>query len=108
MTKLRTAEDSKGLDKFAKDRADEANGGTSTNNTFVELGRTPEAETIEIEPAILEQSASVTSDIIDVTKLADGELTTTAPSLFEDDIRTPHAQEVDFFSTICNAVPDHI
>ena len=30
----------------------------------------------------------------------DGESTTTAPSLFDDDIGTPHTQEVDFFSTI--------
>ena len=79
--------------------------------TFVEPDQMPEAETIEIEPTPSEQSASATSDITDVTKPADGESTTTAPSLFDDDIGTPHTQEVDFFSTIGTlrgAIPDHV
>ena len=174
--KLRSAQDSKSLDQFAKERAEEAGGGTSANNTsnwkaltslfradsrdklvtllgfskeditnkvsetierlkvtvvssptpeedpvaggvrepvvtFVEPDQTPEAETIKIEPTPSEQSASATSDITDVTKPADGESTTTAPSLFDDDIGTPHTQEADFFSTIGTlrgAIPDHV
>ena len=173
---MQSVEDSKSLDQFAKERAEEASEGTSANNTsnwealtslfradsrdelvtllgfskediankvseaierlkvtvvssptpeedpvaggvrepvvtFVEPDQTPKAETIEIEPTPSEQSASAMSDITDVTKPADGELTTTAPSLFDDDIGTPHTQEVDFFSTIGTlrgAIPDHV
>ena len=173
--KLQIAEDSKSLDQFAKEKAEEASEGTSDNHasnwkaltslfradsrdelvtllgfskediankvseaierlkvtvvpspsieeelvasgvrepvvTFVELDQTPEAETIEIEPTPSEQSASATSDVTDVTKPADGESTTTAPSLF-DDIGTPCIQEVDFSSTIGtlrSAAPDHV
>ena len=79
--------------------------------TFVKPDQTPEAETIEIEPTPPEQSVSVKSDITDITRPADGELTTTAPSLFNDDIGTPHTQEVDFFSTISTlhgAISDHV
>ena len=79
--------------------------------TFVEPDQTPEAETIEIEPTPSEQSASATSDVTDITKPADEKSTMTVPSLFDDDIGTPHTQEVDFFSTIGtlrSAVPDHV
>ena len=79
--------------------------------TFIEPDQTPEVETIEIEPTPSEQSASATSDVTDVTKPADGESTTTAPSLFDDDIGTPHTQGADFFSTIGTlrgAIPDHV
>lgn len=50
-----------------------------------------------------EVSASVASDHtdLDVTKTADGESTTTVPSLFGDDNGTPQIEaEADFFSTI--------
>ena len=57
--------------------------------TFVEPDQMPEVETIEIEPTPSVQSASVTSDVTDVTKPVDGESTTTAPSLFDDDTGTP-------------------
>ena len=43
--------------------------------TFVEPDQTPEAETIEIEPTPSEQSVSVMSDVTDITKPADRELT---------------------------------
>ena len=68
----------------------------------------PEAETIEIEPAPSEQSASATSDVTDVTKPTDGELTT-VPFLF-DDIGKPHTQETNLsvFSTLRSAIPDHV
>ena len=102
--KLRNTGDSKTLDQFAKDRVEETSEGTSTN-TFVEPDRTPEAKTIEIDPTLLDQSASVASDIIDVKKPADGELTTTTPSISDNDIRT---QDVDFFRTIRDAAPDHV
>ena len=52
--------------------------------TFVELDQTPKVENIEIEPRPSERSANATSDVTVVTKLADGELTTTAPSLFDN------------------------
>ena len=64
-----------------------------------------------MSPLPSEQSASATSDVTDVTKPADGESTTTAPSLVDDDSRTPHTQEVDFFSTISTlhgTIPDHV
>ena len=79
--------------------------------TFVEPDQTPEAETIEIEPTPPEQSVSAKSDVTDVTRPADRESTTTAPSLFDDNIGMPHTQEADFFSTIgtlCGTIPDHI
>ena len=60
----------------------------------VESDQTPQAETVEIECIPLEQSASATSDVTVVMKSADGELTTTAPSLFDNDIATPRTQEV--------------
>ena len=68
----------------------------------------PEAETIEIEPAPSEQNASATSDVTDVTKPTDGELTT-VPFLF-DDIGKPHTQETNLsvFSTLRSAIPDHV
>ena len=52
--------------------------------TFSVLDQTPKAETIEIDPCLSEWSASV-------TKPVHGELTTTAPSLF-DNTATPHTQ----------------
>ncbi|KAL5498571.1 SEC31 [Sanghuangporus vaninii] len=60
-----------------------------------------------------EKSTSVASDhATDATGAIDGESTTTAPSLFGDDIGTPQMDaEADFFSTmgtIRNAVPDHV
>lgn len=61
-----------------------------------------------------EVSASVASDHtdLDVTKTADGESTTTVPSLFGDDNGTPQMEtEGDFFSTIGTirgAVPTHM
>ncbi|TDL22025.1 hypothetical protein BD410DRAFT_276586 [Rickenella mellea] len=61
------------------------------------------------EPTPSEQSAGATSDVSDLTKLADGESTTTAPSLFGDDIgglgiggapHTPGDAAADFFSAM--------
>ena len=78
--------------------------------TFVEPNQTPVAETIEIKPTPSERSTSTTSDVTDVTKSVDGELTI-APSLFDDDIGMPHTQEADFFGTIgtlCGTIPDHV
>ena len=78
--------------------------------TFVELDQTPKVENIEIEPRPSERSANATSDVTVVTKLADGELTTTAPSLFDNAIAMPHTQNLDFFSMIGSlrsAIPDH-
>ena len=65
--------------------------------TFVEPDQTPVAEKIEIEPT---PSVSTTSDVTDITKPADGESMTTAPSLFDNDIGMPHTQDADFFGTI--------
>ena len=79
--------------------------------TFVEPDQMPEAKTIKIEPTPLVQSVSTMSDVTDVTKPVDGELTTTVLSLFDDNIRTLYTQEVDFFSTIstlCGIIPGHI
>ncbi|KAI5121114.1 hypothetical protein M0805_002787 [Coniferiporia weirii] len=71
----------------------------------------PETEQ-EPEHTPSEQSPSVASDHTDVTKAADGESTTTAPSLFDDDIGTPQTDaEADFFSsmsTTINAVPERV
>ena len=174
--KLRSAEGSKSLDQFAKERTEEAGEGTSANNTsnwkaltslfctdsqdelvtlpgfskeditnkvsevierlkvtvvpsptteeepvasgvrepavtFVEPYQTPDAKTIEIGPTLSEQSASVTSDVTDITKPADGELPTTTLFLFDDDIETPHTQEADSFSTtstLRGAILDHV
>ena len=77
--------------------------------TFVESDQMPEAETIEIEPAPSEQSVSATSDVTDVTKPADGELTT-VPFLFFDDTGTSHTQEANFsaFGTLRSAIPNHV
>ena len=74
----------------------------------VESDQTPQAETVEIECIPLEQSASATSDVNDVTKSADGELTT-VPYLF-DDIGTPHTQEANFsaLGTLRSAIPIHV
>ena len=77
--------------------------------TFVESDQTPQAETVEIECIPLEQSASATSDITNITKPADGELTTD-PYLF-DDSGMLHTQEASFFSafgTLCSVIPDHV
>ena len=57
--------------------------------TFVEPDQMPKVETIEIEPTPSVQSASAMSDVTDVTKPVDGELTTTAPSLFDNNIGMP-------------------
>ena len=79
--------------------------------TFVEPDQMPQAKMIEIESTPLEQSASARSDVTDATKPADEESTTTAPSLFDDDIGTPHTQETDFLNaigTLRSAVPGHV
>ncbi|KAH8116058.1 WD40 repeat-like protein [Phellopilus nigrolimitatus] len=74
----------------------------------------PEAEQEqECERTPSEQGTSVASDHTDVTKAVDGESTTTAPSLFGDDIGgTPQSDaEADFFSTMGttrNTIPDHV
>ena len=75
----------------------------------VESDQTPQAETVEIECIPLEQSASATSDVTNITKPADGELTTD-PYLF-DDSGMLHTQEASFFSafgTLCSVIPDHV
>ena len=121
----RNAEGSKTLDQFAKERVKEASERTSVNSTlnweapnslfhtdsgitFVESDQMPHNETIEIEPTPSEQSASAMSDVTDVTKPADGELTT-VPFLF-DDTGTPHTQETNIsaFGTLRSAIPNHV
>ena len=62
--------------------------------TSVELVQTPKGEKVEIEPNSSERSVGATSDVTVVMKSADGELTTTVPSLFDNDIATPRTQEV--------------
>ena len=74
-----------------------------------EVGPEPEHDT-DRTPS--ELSASAASDHTDVTKAIDSESTTTAPSLFGDDIGTPQMEaEADFFSTmgtIATSVPAHV
>ncbi|KAH8112011.1 hypothetical protein DFH11DRAFT_531144 [Phellopilus nigrolimitatus] len=74
----------------------------------------PEAEQEqECERTPSEQGTSVASDHTEVTKAVDRESTTTAPSLFGDDIGgTPQSDaEADFFCTMGttrNTIPDHV
>ena len=70
----------------------------------------PKPKKIEIKSSPSEWGASATSDTTVVTKPADGGLTTTAPSLFDNVIATAHTQEADFFSMIGSlrsAILDH-
>ncbi|EJD05585.1 WD40 repeat-like protein [Fomitiporia mediterranea MF3/22] len=79
--------------------------------SFAEPEPEPEPEQ-EPEHTPSEQSTSATSDHTDVAGAVDGESTTTAPSLFGDDIGTPQTDaEADFFSTmgtIRSAVPERV
>ncbi len=79
--------------------------------SFAEPELTPTTPDADQELTPSEQSTSVTSDTTGSTKPADGESTTTVPSLFDDDIGTPQLDaEADFFSsmgTIRNALPEH-
>lgn len=78
--------------------------------SFVEPERSPselDEDPLESAGSVTENtpsevSASAASDNTNITPLADGESTTTAPSLFGDDnaVGTPHMDAADFFSTM--------
>ena len=75
----------------------------------VELDQMPKAEKEEIEPNSSERSTSATSDVTNITKPVDSELTTD-PYLFNDSGML-HTQEASFFSafgTLCSVIPDHV
>ena len=69
----------------------------------------PKLKKIEIEPSLSEWGANATPDATVVTKPADEESTTTAPSLFDNVIATAHTQEADFnmIGSLRSAILDH-